>query len=133
MSNIRTAAQIKDALDAITAELKQIETASIPDADLGPLAKSITQAAGYLKALDTRMEQRAITDGVALVGVVVKDKITHRAWHDAETAAELAYAQFGLKAFKLETPAAIEKLGKEGEALVAVASFKPPAGKRLVY
>jgi hypothetical protein len=45
----------------------------------------------------------------------------------------VAFEVLGLKAFKLVNPAAVEKLGDDGKALVAIASFKPPAEDRVVY
>ena len=131
--NTRTPLELKNALDAIVAELKALEAAAIADAELVPLVKSAQDVGAYVATIDAQIQLRAITNGVMLPGVVVKDAVTHRKWHDAATAAELAYTQFGLKAFKLESPATLEKLGDEGKALVAVASFKPEAGKRVVY
>jgi hypothetical protein len=66
---------------------------------------------------------------------VVKDCIVHRKWHDQEAAEQLAQETFGDKAFtrSLLSPAGIEKLGADGKAFVAVASFKPDAGKKVVY
>jgi hypothetical protein len=133
MSNIRTAPELRDALNAIVEELKMLEASTIADADLVPLVKSVQHVGAYVATIDAQIQLRAITNDVMLPGVVVKDAITHRKWNDAALAAELAFAQFGLKAFKLESPACIEKLGDEGKALVSVASTKPPAGKRVVY
>jgi len=78
---------------------------------------------------------RAIGNGELIPGVVVKDAITHRKWSDPETAAQLAQETIGDKAFKREllSPAQMEKLGDAGKSFVAVASFKPEAGKRVVY
>ena len=69
------------------------------------------------------------------IGVVVKDSVVHRRWSDPEVAAQLAQETIGDKAFKREllSPAQMEKLGDEGKSFVAVASFKPEAGKRVVY
>ena len=133
MSNIRTAPELRDALNAIVEELKLLEASKIADADLVPLVKSVQDVGAYIATIDAQIQLRAITNNVMLPGVVVKDAVTHRKWNDAKLAAELAFAQFGLKAFKLDSPAGIEKLGTEGEALVSVASTKPPAGKRVVY
>ncbi len=133
MSNIRTAPELRDALNAIVEELKLLEASTIADADLVPLVKSVQDVGAYIATIDAQIQLRAITNNVMLPGVVVKDAVTHRKWNNNEIAEMLAYEQFGLKAFKLESPAAVAKLGKEGEALVSVASFKPPAGKRVVY
>lgn len=133
MNNQRTPAQLKEALDAIVAEMKAMEAQAIADAELVPLAKAVQSVGAFVATIEAQIELRAVTNGVMLPGVVVKDAVTHRKWNDAELAASLAFEQFGLRAFKLESPAALEKLGDEGKALVAVASFKPPAGKRVVY
>lgn len=133
MTNRRTPAELKAALDAIVDEMKALEASAVADAELVPLAKAVQSVGAFVATIEAQIELRAITNGVMLPGVVVKDAVTHRKWNDADLAAGLAYEQFGLKAFKLESPAALEKLGDEGKALVAVASFKPPAGKRVVY
>ena len=133
MNNIRTAPELRDALNAIVEELKLLEASKIADADLVPLVKSVQDVGAYMATIDAQIQLRAITNNVMLPGVVVKDAVTHRKWNDPKLASELAFAQFGLKAFKLDSPAGIEKLGTEGEALVSVASTKPPAGKRVVY
>src|SRR5712671_116536 len=123
MQNIRTAPELRDALNAIVEELKQLEASKIADADLVPLVKSVQDVGAYIATIDAQIQLRAITNGVMLPGVVVKDAVTQRKWNDPATVAELAYQQFGLKAFTVNGPAAIEKLGDEGKALVSVASF----------
>ena len=133
MTNHRTPAQIIEAMNALVAELKAIDAQHIADGELVPLAKAAQSVGSFVATIDQQISNRAIEQGIMLPGVVVKDAVTHRKWNDADTAADLAFQQFGLKAFKLESPAALEKLGDEGKALVAVASFKPPAGKRVVY
>jgi hypothetical protein len=133
MSNTRTATELKNALDAIVAELKALEASKIADADLVPLVKSVKDVGAYMATIDAQIQKRALQYGIMLPGVVVKDSIAQRKWNDPATVAELAFQQFGLKAFTVNGPAAIEKFGDEGKALVSVASFKPPAGKRVVY
>jgi hypothetical protein len=133
MTNTRTPAQLRAALDAIVDELKALDASTLADAELVPLVKSVQSVGAYVSAIDAQIQIRAITNGVMLPGVVVKDAIVHRKWSDVNTASELAFAQFGLKAFTFNGPAAIEKLGDGGKALVAVASYKPEAGKRVVY
>ena len=88
------------------------------------------------RLIATIREQRAkIGNGELIPGVVVKDSVVHRRWSDPEVAAQLAQETIGDKAFKREllSPAQMEKLGDEGKSFVAVASFKPEAGKRVVY
>jgi hypothetical protein len=133
--NTRTPAELRSALDAIIGELKALDAAAIADADLVPLAKSVQSVGAYVAAVHTQIELRAIANGIMLPGVVVKDAIMHRKWHDPEAAARQAYDQFGKDAFEctLRSPAGIEKLGDAGKAFVSVASFKPEAGKRVVY
>jgi hypothetical protein len=133
MSNHRTPAELKSALDAIVSELQVLDAAAIADAELVPLAKTVQDVAGYVKALDAQITYRVVTKGTTLPGAARKPGITHRKWNDEDTAAVLAFDEIGLTAFKLLSPAAIEKLGKDGEALVAVASFKPEATDRVVY
>ncbi|MEL7086848.1 MAG: hypothetical protein AAGL98_00150 [Planctomycetota bacterium] len=129
MSNLPSVSDILALVDA----LKAIDLQNTAPAELVPLVKAVQSVGAYAAAVDAEIQRRAIGNGEMLPGVVVKDAVTHRKWNDADTAADLAFSQFGLKAFKLESPAAIEKLGDEGKALVAVASFKPEAGKRVVY
>lgn len=133
--NSRTPLELKHALDAIVAELKALDAASIADVDIVPLAHSVKDVGAYIAALDAQINVRVLTNNVMLPGASTKDKVVHRKWHDEETAAALAREQFGDKAFNcsLLSPAAIEKLGPEGKALVAVASYKPEAGKAVVY
>ena len=133
MQNHRTPAELKAALDAIVAELRALDAAAIADADLVPLAKSVQDATGFAKVLDTRITSRVVVDGANIPGAARKPGITHRKWNDEDTAAALAFEAYGLRAFKLESPAVLEKLGENGQALVAVASFKPPAIDRVVY
>lgn len=133
MSNHRTPAELKLALDAIVAELKALDTAAIADAELVSFTKTVQDVGAYAATLDARIQLRVLTDKVAVPGVATKPGITHRKWHDEDAVASLAYETFGLRAFKLVTPAAIEKLGADGKALVAIASTKPPAQDRVVY
>lgn len=124
---------VTNILNDIVAQLKTLDTATISDADLVPMIKAVQSVCAFTAALDAEIQKRALQDGRMLPGVVIKDATTHRKWHDAAVAADLAFEKFGIKAFKLESPAAIEKMGDEGKALVAVASYKPEAGKRVVY
>ena len=133
MQNHRTPAELKAALDAIVAELKALDAAAIADAELVPLAKTVQDVAGYAKALDTQITFRVVTNNATLPGAARKPGITHRKWNDEAIATQLAFEAYGLQAFKLESPAALEKLGENGKALVAVASFKPEATDRAVY
>ena len=122
-------------LNKFVESLKTVNASDLSDADLVPLAKAIKSVAEYLGAIDAEIQLRAIANGKLLPGVVVKDAVVHRKWHDEAVAAELAQEQFGDRAFKraLLSPAQIEKLGPEGKALVAVASYKPEAGKKVEY
>jgi len=130
MQNHRTPAELKAALDAIVAELYLI---NIPDNDLVPIAKSLQDVCERAKQLDARITQRVLIDGIDVPGAARKPGITHRKWNDETAATDLAFEAFGLKAFKLQSPAAVEKLGENGKALVAIASFKPEATDRVVY
>lgn len=132
-TNSRTPAELQLALEAIIGELRAIEWNDAPAESLVPLALSLKAVSDHVELVQGQIELRAIANGISIPGAAVKDATTHRQWNDCEVAADLAFTQFGLRAFKLVSPAAIEKLGSEGQALVAVASFKPPAGKRVVY
>lgn len=132
-TNIPALATVYADLESVLAKLQAINADQIESANLVPMIKAVQAIGAYTAAIDAQIQARAIANGELIPGVVVKDAVTHRKWNDAETAAGLAFTAFGLKAFKLESPAGIEKLGDEGEALVAVASFKPEAGKRVVY
>ena len=124
---------IVNILNDIIKTLQASDTSAIADGDLALLANATKDICKYAAALDAEIQKRAIVEGKALPGVVVKDAITHRKWHDPEGAGLLAFKEFGLKAFKLDSPAGIEKLGNAGKSFVALASYKPEAGKRVVY
>jgi len=130
-TNLRTPAELKLALDAIVAELKAFAT--IADANLVPLAKSVQDVAAFGETLDAMITARVITDGMDVPGAARKPGITHRKWNDEDAVASLAFEDYGLAAFKLLSPAAIEKLGVNGKSLVAIASTKPEAKDRVVY
>ncbi len=134
MSNTRTPAELKAALDSIVEELKAIGPATIPAAELVPFIKSVQSVGMYAAAIDAEIQLRALANGELLPGVTVKDAIKHRQWNDPATAEALAQETFGDAAFSrtLKSPAQIEKLPR-GDTFVAVASFKPEAGKRVVY
>lgn len=134
MQNHRTPAELKSALDAIVAELKALDPAAIPDCRLVDFARTVQDIASYAKVIDARITMRVITEGASIPGAAKKPTVTHRKWHDATAAEQLAQEQFGDAAFDrtLKSPAQIEKL-PNGETFVAVAAFKPDAGERVVY
>jgi hypothetical protein len=133
MSNRLDTAEAIRKLEDVVEALKGVDLQEAPAGFLVPLVKAVQAVSMYAAAVDAEIQRRAIANNEALPGVMVKDVATHRKWNDAEVAAALAFEQFGLKAFKLDSPAGIEKLGDEGKALVSVASTKPPGGKRAVY
>jgi hypothetical protein len=134
-SNIPAINEVYDDLQHVLAKLQAIGTEAIDDAALVPLANAIKNLGVFGAQVHAQIELRTIGNGIMLPGVVVKDAIAHRKWHDIEAARQLAYEQFGKKAFKCEllSPAGIEKLGDDGRAFVVVASYKPEAGKHAVY
>lgn len=132
-TNTPAIAQVYADLQSALEKLQAIDAALIESANLVPMMKAVQSIGAFSAAIDAQIQARAIGNGELIPGVVVKDSITQRKWNDPATVGELAYSQFGLKAFTVNGPAAIEKLGDEGKALVAVASFKPEAGKRVVY
>lgn len=131
-TNIPDLASVYANLQDVLAKLQAINADDIESANLVPMMKACQAIGAYSAPLDAQIQVRAITNNELIPGVVVKDAVTHRRWNDAEIAGQLAFEQFGLKAFALASPAAIEKLDG-GDALVSVASYKPPAGKRVVY
>lgn len=132
-TNTRTVAEIIETLNAAFEELRNVDTAAIDNADIGRLGIACKAFEEYRKAVDVELTSRVILNGQLVPGVSTKPEIKHRAWSDEKAASELAFSTFGLKAFKLLSPAAIEKLGDEGKALAAVASTKPEAGKKIAY
>lgn len=133
MQNHRTPSELKAALDAIVSELQALDVAVIADDELVPLAKTVQAAASFVGAIDNRIQTRVIGEGMSIAGAMRKPIARHRFWHDETVAADLAFATYGLKAFKLASPAALEKLGEEGQALVAVASTKPEPAFKAAY
>lgn len=116
-------------------QLRALDLTDAAGANLVPLAKLAKDVGSYVAALDAQIKLRAEA-GNLVPGAALKDEIKHRQWHDNEAAAELAREEFGADAFSkpaLLSPAQIEKLGPKGKAFVAVASYKPEAGKRVVY
>lgn len=134
-SNIPAINEVYADLERVLARLKAIDAAAIESANLVPMIKAVQSIGAYSSAIDAQIQARAIGNNELIAGVVVKDAIVHRKWHDQKAAEELAQEQFGDKAFtrSLLSPAGIEKLGTEGKTFVAVASYKPEAGKRVVY
>jgi hypothetical protein len=133
MQNHRTPAELKSALDAIVSELQALDIAAIDDNELVPLAKTVQAAANFVEVIDSRIQTRVIGEGLLIAGAMRKPIAKHRFWHDETVAADLAFATYGLRAFKLQSPAALEKLGEEGQALVAVASTKPEPAFKAAY
>jgi hypothetical protein len=133
MRNHRTPSELKAALDAIVSELRALDVAAIADNELVPLAKTVQAAASFVAAIDSRIQTRVIGEGMSIAGAMRKPIAKHRFWHDETLAADLAFTTYGLKAFKLQSPAALEKLGEEGQALVAVASTKPEPAFKAAY
>ena len=122
-------------LESILAKLQAISAEQIESANLVPMVKIVQSIGAYSAAIDAQIQARAIGNGELIPGVVVKDAVVHRRWSSPEIAAQLAQETLGDRAFKREllSPAQLEKLGDEGKSFVAVASFKPEAGKRVVY
>jgi hypothetical protein len=134
-TNTPALATVYDTLQTALAQLQAIDADKIESANLVPMVKAVQAIGAYQAAIDAQIQARAIGNGELIPGVVVKDSTVHRRWSDPEVAAQLAQETLGDKAFgrALLSPAQMEKLGDEGKAFVAVASFKPEAGKRVVY
>ena len=134
-SNIPAINEVYADLERVLAKLKAIDAAAIESANLVPMIKAVQSIGAYSSAIDAQIQARAIGNNELIAGVVVKDAVVHRKWHDQTAAEQLAQETFGDKAFSrtLLSPAGIEKLGADGKTFVAMASFKPEAGKRVVY
>ena len=134
-TNIPALASVYADLQDVLSKLQAINADDIESANLVPMVKAVQAIGAYSAAIDAQIRQRAVDQGELIPGVLVKDAVKHRQWNDEETVAALAQEQFGDKAFtrKLLSPAGIEKLGAEGKALVAIASYKPEGGKVAVY
>lgn len=133
ITNFPALSEVYADLQSLLEKLLALDAAVIDSANLVPMMKAVQSIGAYQCAIDAQIQARAIGNNELIPGVVVKDAVTQRRWNDSALAGDLAFAQFGLKAFTLNSPAALEKMGDEGSALVAVASYKPPAGKRVVY
>ena len=134
-TNIPALATVYADLESVLAKLQAINADAIESANLVPMVKAVQAIGAFQAAIDAQIQSRAIGNGELIPGVVVKDAVVHRRWSDPEVAAQLAQETIGDKAFSrtLLSPAQMEKLGDEGKSFVAVASFKPEAGKRVVY
>lgn len=135
-TNIPALATVYADLEAVLAKLQAISTDQIESANLVPMIKAVQAIGAYSAAIDAQIQARAIGNGELIAGVVVKDAVVHRRWSDKDAATQLAQEQFGDKAFSREllSPAQMEKtLGDAGKSFVAVASFKPEAGKKVAY
>jgi Protein of unknown function (DUF2800) len=134
-TNIPALATVHADLESVLAKLQAIGAEQIESANLVPMIKMVQAIGAFQDAIDAQIQARAIGNGELIPGVVVKDAVVHRRWSDPEIAAQLAQETIGDKAFKREllSPAQMEKLGDVGKSFVAVASFKPEAGKKCVY
>ncbi len=134
-TNIPALATVYADLESVLAKLQAINADAIESANLVLMVKAVQAIGAFQAAIDAQIQARAIGNGELVPGVVVEDSVVHRRWSDPEVAAQLAQETLGDKAFSrsLLSPAQMEKLGDEGKSFVAVASFKPEAGKRVVY
>lgn len=124
-----------NSLEAIVTALKALDLSTVDSAELVPLAKATSAVCAFAAALDAQIQLRAVANNELVPGVMVKETVTHRKWHDVGAAEELAREAFGDKAFtaSLLSPAGIEKLGPEGKTFVAMASYKPEGARKAVY
>lgn len=135
-TNTPAIAVVYETLQTALAQLQAIDAALIESANLVPMVKAVQNISAFTAAIDAQIQARAIGNNELIPGVVVKDATVHRRWTEPETAAQLAASEIGDDAFEprtLKSPAQMEKLGDKGKMFVAVASFKPPAGKKVVY
>jgi hypothetical protein len=136
MQNTPTPAQIRFALTAALDMLKGVDLATYDVAEFVPLVRAVKDIGAFGATVHIEIERRVLANGEMLPGVSTKDEVKHRQWHDIDAATQLAREEFGDDAFSkpaLMSPAQIEKLGPKGKQFVAVASYKPEAGKKVVY
>lgn len=133
-SNLPELNDVYTELQNVLARLQALDANKIESGNLVPMVKAVQAIAAYSAALDAQITERAIGNGELIPGVVVKDATVHRRWNDKEAAEQLARETFGDAAFdvSLKSPAQIEKL-PNGNTFVAMAAFKPEAGKKVVY
>lgn len=135
-SNIPSIVEVYKNLEAVLAQLQALQADTIESQNLVPMVKAVQSIGAYAAAIEAQINARAIGNGELIPGVVVKDAVKHRQWHDIEAAESLARESLGEAAFSkpsLLSPAQIEKLGEKGKTFVAMASYKPEAGKKVVY
>lgn len=134
MSDQRTPAELQYALEALIAEIRATDWNAAPAETLVPMALSLKAACDHAALVHNQIELRAIANNTPVPGAAIKDQVKHRQWNNQDAAEKLAQETFGDAAFSraLKSPAQIEKLPR-GDAFVAIASFKPEAGKRVVY
>lgn len=125
-------------IENLTETLDLLKNLNLEDMDstaLVPLAHAIKNIGAFGAAIHAQIELRAVVNNQPIPGVSVQPCVVHRKWHDQAAAEQLAQETFGDKAFirSLLSPAGIEKLGADGKTFVAVASYKPEAGKKVVY
>lgn len=130
-----TANSIIDNLGFEVDGFKALDLQTVDAGLLVPLIKAVQDICAMQAAVHAEIERRALLNNEMLPGVVVKDTVTHRRWLDPETAAQLAQETIGDAAFSrtLLSPAQMEKLSDAGKQFVAVASFKPEGGRKVVY
>lgn len=128
-------APVAELLNAVLATLKEVSATELADENLVNIAQTLKGIGAYVAVIDAEIHQRVVVAGRLIPGACTKDEVKHRKWHDTKAAEELAREEFGDNAFEtsLKSPAGIEKLGDKGKQFVAVASFKPEAGKKVVY
>jgi hypothetical protein len=134
-TNQPTAATVLQTINDALEMLRAVQLTHSEAANLVPLAQAL-KAAGEAAAIVGHEIKLRAEAGNLVPGAALKDEIKHRQWHDNEAASQLAREEFGDAAFSkpaLLSPAQIEKLGERGKAFVAVASYKPECGKRVVY
>lgn len=136
ITNVPSADEVLKDLSAVLAKLQALDLDAMDAKYLAPMARETQSICAFAGALDAQITLRVVANGQDVPGVATKPVVKHRQWNAPETAAELAREAFGNDAFtapELKSPAQIEKLGELGKTFVAMASFKPEAGKKVVY
>jgi hypothetical protein len=86
----------------------------------------------FQKGLKAEMITR-MTAGREIPGVQLGTTNTHRAWADEVIVANRLVSAYGALAVKPISPAQAEKLGPEGQKIVAELAIKPPGSPKVIF
>lgn len=104
----------------------------IPDQALVAILRTLRGLGDFKKLLDAELLTR-LAVGRQIAGAKLGTTNSHRAWKDDILAAKSLYEAYGTMGVKAITPAAAERLGPDGKAVVARLSKKPPGTPKADY